>query len=237
MNKRIVFFGDSLTEGTPGTSYFDILKKRLPEFTLVNQGRGGDTVVSLCRRIKRLNLDEPIDISFVWVGVNDMFYNVDWSSPMGESSLRQSWSELMSHFREHYGFMLEDLLSVSAKVVTVPPLFIGEDLSSIWNQKLEEIAENIKEFSTQYKNAEYFDLRAFFFSKLRGRNASASPAASANRQAQNETARKSLVDSRQPWQGELQFTIDGVHLNSAGAQIVADVFLRKIRSISTELYR
>ena len=49
---RIAFFGDSLTSGVPGSSYFAILRDRFPDDTLLNFGKGNDTVVSLyhCRR-------------------------------------------------------------------------------------------------------------------------------------------------------------------------------------------
>lgn len=47
----IAFFGDSLTEGSPGVSYFDILKDKLPNENLLNFGKGGDTVISLYKRI------------------------------------------------------------------------------------------------------------------------------------------------------------------------------------------
>jgi hypothetical protein len=44
---RIAFFGDSLTSGVPGSSYVAILRERSPDDTLVNNGKGNDTVVSL----------------------------------------------------------------------------------------------------------------------------------------------------------------------------------------------
>jgi hypothetical protein len=66
----VSFSGDSLTEGVPGASYFDVLKKRLPESELINLGEGGDTVLSLYKRITHLNLEKPIDIAFLWIGTN-----------------------------------------------------------------------------------------------------------------------------------------------------------------------
>jgi threonyl-tRNA synthetase len=38
---RIAFLGDSLTEGSPGASYFTLLRRRLPGHELRNMGRAG----------------------------------------------------------------------------------------------------------------------------------------------------------------------------------------------------
>lgn len=43
---KIALFGDSLTEGRPGVSYFNILKKKFPNITFVNLGKPGETVKS-----------------------------------------------------------------------------------------------------------------------------------------------------------------------------------------------
>ena len=69
---KIACFGDSLTHGVPGSSYFAVLQEQFPEDTLLNYGKGNDTVVSLYRRISALRFDQPLDIAFLWVGVNDV---------------------------------------------------------------------------------------------------------------------------------------------------------------------
>ncbi len=74
---RIVFFGDSLTEGTHGASYLAVLRRMLDEtpgmagVELVNAGVGGDTVANLRRR---LALDvTPYHPAWVvvFIGTND----------------------------------------------------------------------------------------------------------------------------------------------------------------------
>jgi hypothetical protein len=56
---RIVFLGDSLTEGVDGASYLRVLRgqvaddPRLHSVTLINAGRGGDTVFNVARRVAR----------------------------------------------------------------------------------------------------------------------------------------------------------------------------------------
>jgi len=66
---RIASFGDSLTSGMPGCSYVAILREQFPDDTLLNFGKGNDTVVSLYCRISAIQVDGPLDIAFLWIGV------------------------------------------------------------------------------------------------------------------------------------------------------------------------
>jgi hypothetical protein len=75
---RIAFFGDSLTAGIPGCSYLAILHQRLPDDTLINLGRGNDTVVSLYHRVAGLPLYDLFDVAFLWIGVNDVAGTAWW---------------------------------------------------------------------------------------------------------------------------------------------------------------
>lgn len=77
----IAFFGDSLTFGAPGVSYFNLLEKTFPQHELLNFGQGGDTVVSLYRRIRELPA-EKFDMAFLWVGVNDELVHASWTYPL-----------------------------------------------------------------------------------------------------------------------------------------------------------
>ena len=76
---KIAFWGDSLTEGRPGSSYFNNLAARLPDHDLVNYGRGGDTAISLHKRILRMEPLEPVDMAFLWIGTNDVFLGLSFS--------------------------------------------------------------------------------------------------------------------------------------------------------------
>jgi hypothetical protein len=69
---RIAFIGDSLTVGKPGSSYFKILQRELPQDELVNMGRGNETVPSLRGRLYRTRFRGHLDLAFLWVGVNDV---------------------------------------------------------------------------------------------------------------------------------------------------------------------
>jgi hypothetical protein len=81
---RISFLGDSLTEGRPGESFFVRLRALLPGEELLNYGRAGDTVPALLARLERTAL-EPVDLTVVWIGVNDAFLG-DWFLPKLDDS-------------------------------------------------------------------------------------------------------------------------------------------------------
>lgn len=70
---KIGLIGDSLTEGRPGVSFINILKDRYPNMTLVNLGKPGESVKSLHTRLTKTKLDADYDLSFLWIGVNDVY--------------------------------------------------------------------------------------------------------------------------------------------------------------------
>ena len=226
INNRIAFFGDSLTEGIPGISYLNLLKEKLPNKTLLNYGRGGDTIISLYRRIQKLRTEESYNIVFLWIGTNDIFVNVSAAYSKIKYLLRQPWARNDLEFEQYYQRILEKICTLANKVITVSPLFIGEDPSNIWNKKLRILSKLINELSNKRENVFYIDLHE----EIR-----------LDKQKNNYIARnafrvlldalflrsKDQVDKKSSKRG-LSYTLDGVHLNSKGAQIVADIFYKQI---------
>src|SRR5262245_56646764 len=155
---KISFYGDSLTAGIPGASYFEILKKRLPQHTLLNYGKINDTPLSLCHRVKTKGLLHPVDMAFIFVGVNDLL--IERSRLFAR--IRRRWAHNDDEFRQHYRMLLDTLRLCAGRLICISPLFIGEDFDSIWQQRLGKrsglIAGLVKEFS----NADYLDLRSNF---------------------------------------------------------------------------
>ena len=72
LRKTLVCFGDSLTEGTIGASYVDLLRERLPGARVVNAGINGDTTLNLLRRVERDVAPQRPDLVVVQVGLNDV---------------------------------------------------------------------------------------------------------------------------------------------------------------------
>jgi lysophospholipase L1-like esterase len=227
---RIAFVGDSLTAGIPGSSYFAILRERLPDHRLINLGRSNDTAISLYRRIARLRFDsEPLDIAFLWVGVNDVGRENSWLFRLANTLRRQPRSKSPDEFRAYYQKTLDLLSRRARRVIAVAPLLKGEDTDSEWNRQVNTLAEIIEELTTHYERVEYLDLRPAFHSRLTGKHDSSYLQEHPVRIAVDVLTLWSdaQVDRRSAERG-LLLTLDGVHLNSAGAELVAEAFLKVI---------
>ena len=164
---RIAFIGDSLTHGTPGSSFLAILRDRLPEHQLINLGRGNDTIVSLYRRTSHMRFGgAPFDMAFLWVGVNDLDREGSWSFRIANVLRRQPRSRDLDDFRAHYRMTLELLCRNANRIVAVSPLLKGENIHNRWNRELEIYAGAIASLASHYEQVEYLDLRGCFYARL-----------------------------------------------------------------------
>lgn len=226
---RIAFLGDSLTKGIPGSSYFAILHEKLPQHTLVNLGQGGDTVVSLYRRLTLPRFGGPFDIAFLWIGVNDVTAGSPWTFQVVNAILHKPPAKDIAEFRAYYRAALDRLCQSAHRVIAVSPLLKGEDLHNPWQHELQVLASVIEELTSQVGQAEYLDLRTTFAQKLAGKSASNYLPKSVLRVALDTLLLRSneQVDQAATKRG-LYFTLDGIHLNTAGAEIVAEIFIEAI---------
>jgi lysophospholipase L1-like esterase len=229
MNMKIAFYGDSLTAGITGVSYIEVLRKCLPDHTLINYGKGGDTVISLYRRIVAQNLLAPVDLIVLWIGVNDVFVNVSWTYPIIKRLEQKPWAKTPEEFAQHYRLILDRLCPLAKQVATVPPLFVGEDIQNRWNQELDRLSGIIRELSASRQNVDYLDLRTIAISRLASKPISPYVGKSAARIVLDAvTLRGHRQIDRKSAERGLHFTLDGVHLNSAGAELVAEAFWKVI---------
>lgn len=237
MNKsglRIAFIGDSLTEGIVGASYFEIIRRRLPQHELFNYGKGGDTVVSLYRRLQQADLASPLDLSFLWIGVNDVFVRTSWTFPIVKRLRKQPWSKDQEEFREYYRKTVDLLHHKITHVYTVPPLLIGEDIDNPWNRELDTLSRIIQEVSGSFPNVEFVNLRETIGSQLSNRTTGPYIPKSFFRMILDTLSLKSPEKmERKASERGLHLTLDGVHLNSTGAAMVAGVLLDKIDDFSS----
>lgn len=229
---RIVFVGDSLTSGIPGSSFFAILKEKLPEHELVNLGEGNDTVVSLYRRLARLRFGEQFDIAFLWVGVNDIVGCSPWSFRVASALVHKPHAASRDEFGRYYQATLDLLRLHARRVIAISPLLKGEDIHNPWNIELAALSRLIKELASQHEQTRYLDLRAAFVQRLAGKPVSGYLPTSVFRVALDAlTLRSDAQVDRQAAGRGLHLTLDGIHLNSAGARIVAEMFLEAIGQV------
>ena len=228
-NMKIIFFGDSLTKGTIGASYFNILEKKLSSHTLINYGKNGDPVVGLYNRMTRLDKNETFDIAFVWIGTNDIFVNVKWHYPIMKTLTFQQWARNNKEFEEYYKKILDMIKNRVKKIFTVSPWLLGEDIENKWNKELAKLSILIEKISKNYENIEFIDIRSIIIKKLSKRITSdylptSNTGVFFDYMTINNDERIDKISSERG----LHFTIDGAHLNNHGARIVADVFYDEI---------
>ena len=211
---RVVFLGDSLTEGVDGASYLRALgalvaSDSLPGgVTLINAGRGGDTVLHLARRVAHDVVPHAPGWVVVFVGVNDCrTWYVRQSFPT-----RANLGSLYYFLRrkglwravtpQRYGDGLRRLIDTlraqtSARIALCTPATASEALDARAERMLDNYAALAREVARERECA-LIDIRAAF-----------------------QAAATQRPDS--PPTG-YRLTCDGVHLSDAGAELVAGIF-------------
>jgi len=230
---RIAIHGDSLTEGIPGLSFFRALEAMIPEHGLVNCGKRGDTVVSLFRRIAQDGPHNPVDLAILWVGVNDVLAKVSRSHSTLKRLMRQPRAKDLAEFRDYYNRTLTLLRPSADAILVVSPLLIGEDLSNRWNQEIGEFCKIIASASSFCDQVHYLNLRAELPIGGSGSGLSDYIPKSVTRIAWDSLFLRTpaAVDKAASRRG-LRLTLDGVHLNSAGVEVVAEAFRKAIGRLS-----
>jgi lysophospholipase L1-like esterase len=236
MAMHIAFFGDSLTEGLTGTSFFPLLERRLPDDRLYNFGRGGDTVISLYRRISRMAVDRTFSLAFLWVGVNDILARQSLSYSLLKLARRQPWARSEKEFQEYYRKSLTFLLRLSPRVFTVPPFLIGENRSSPRNRRLDRMSTIIREISAGTAGTDFLDIRKSLFLRLPERDqAEYRPKGILyslwGNKALPPFLRKEKTRNKEPF----FLTTDGVHLNHLGAELISDSFFSAVEGSRGDL--
>lgn len=225
---RIAFVGDSLTSGRPGCSYVRVLRDRLPAHTLVNWGVGNDTAISLYRRIARRRGAEQFDVAFIWVGVNDVAPATTWPMRVNNALRRQPRPRNVDEFAAYYERALDVLCRLAGRVVAVSPAIRGEDADSRWNNELETMAGVVKGMTDRYEQVSYLDVRTPLFRALDGKpKRDILPKTHQVLWDALTLWRREAIDRKAAERG-LHVTLDGVHLNGRGAEIVAETFLKAI---------
>ena len=70
--KKMLFVGDSITEGWLGASYIRMLRKSLKGYQFINRGLGGDTLAGISHRIPILLKRREPDILVIQAGTHDL---------------------------------------------------------------------------------------------------------------------------------------------------------------------
>lgn len=229
---RILLLGDSITAGTLGASYVNILRERLPEHEILEHGKSGDTVVSLHTRLSRMSIDTRFDITVVFIGVNDVFVRLALSYRLLNILRRQGWSKTPEQFEASYRKIINHIIHFSERIIIIPPLFLGEKPENQWNRALSALSEKCLILSDEFDNVCFLDVRDRMVEELLSKTVSTYLPNRMRQMGKDKLnlTTKEKIDSIAVKRG-LHFTIDGVHLNTRGAAVVADALQHTILNV------
>lgn len=157
--KKVVFFGDSITQAgiRPG-GYIQLMDSLITsqlgagQYELIGAGIGGDKIYDLYLRMEADVLKHNADIVVIYVGVNDVWHKA--SSGTGTD---------YNKFGRFYEAVVSKLQASGSKVILCTPAVIGEktDNSNQQDGDLNHYSNWIRSFAAQ-KNIPLVDLRAGF---------------------------------------------------------------------------
>lgn len=252
---EIYFFGDSLTQASPGCNFVKMVKNSFADkkVKVYNKGLGGDTIVNLFERIKKMKMfkrqiekeEDKYDIFFVLVGVNDILGMTGDNFKRIKKYMKTKDTPDVEEFVEKYEEMIIFLEKYTKNLVIFPSFLIGEEIENKWNNILDQQSKGVEDLITK-RNKEkiengkrvistFVDLRKEITNKLK----------------EKESISKFLPTSLMTmitdvyfvsWFGDnaitkkskernLHLTLDGVHLNYEGAKLISDLAIKEIQRI------
>ncbi|HAK45636.1 MAG TPA: hypothetical protein DCO79_06915 [Spirochaeta sp.] len=231
--KRVLFTGDSITEGELGCSYLQLIEEQFPDYELVNLGQDGDTLSGIMNRtIEHLQQDSSYDLIVIVAGHNDIilpdFARKTDTHRLIVDGMAKKGSVPAADFDEFIS-TYESLIDSVQRLVDTPIVVttmscLNEDLSAstnkqraVYNRGIRTLAADkdigLADVAAQFNSRlNELDCRDYFMddlmhSALFGRMNSKTP----ERTDKLSRERK------------LHLTIDGIHLNSEGAKIYSSV--------------
>jgi lysophospholipase L1-like esterase len=195
--KRIVFFGDSITQAGVGpTGYITKLTKILEDkkigagYDLIGAGISGNKIYDLYLRIEDDVLSKKPDAVVIWVGVNDVWHKR--SSGTGTDA---------DKFERFYNAVIKKLKANNTAVYLCTPAAIGEktDYTNELDGDLNKYSAIIRSIAKN-NNCSLIDLRKAFLDY-------------------------NLLNNKENKESGI-LTTDRVHLNEKGNEFVAEQMLK-----------
>ncbi len=198
--KKIVFFGDSITQqGVEKGGYIDLIKQDLinkgqaDKFDIVGAGISGNKIYDLYLRLEKDVIDQHPDVVFIWVGVNDVWHKSSYGTGTDYDK-----------FGKFYDAVVKKIQATGSKVIVVTPAAIGErkDYSNSQDGDLNLYSNWMRKYAAD-NSLGLVDLR--------------------------KTFHEYSVDNNPNNDEKGILTTDRVHLNAKGNAFVADQMLKAIQ--------
>lgn len=192
--KRIVFFGDSITQaGVNETGYIKQLGKSLtsPGYELIGAGIGGNKVYDLYLRMEEDVLAKKPNLVVIYVGINDVWHKQ--SSGTGTD---------YDKFINFYQAIINKVRKQGSQIVLCTPTVIGEKLNgqNPMDADLDKYAGAIRELAKSNDLA-LCDLRTVFtdYIKKNNKNNQEKDILTTDGVHLNETGNKLVADTMLPF--------------------------------------
>lgn len=210
--KRILFFGDSITDagrdrnnnqphhrGSYGNGYpifvtGELYKKDPTVYEVFNRGISGNRIVDLYARIKSDVWNLKPDVLSILIGINDIWHEVDWKNGVE-----------IDRFEKMYRLLIEETLKAlpNVKIVLCEPFVLEGEAT----QNTEENPDRYAQFCEVYEYAKVVKKLAedynLFFLPLQ----------------------ETLCEKAEQF-GANYVLVDGVHPAIGGAAIIAEEWLK-----------
>jgi len=157
--KKIIFFGDSITQaGVNKGGYIDLIKQDLvnkgvaDNYEIIGAGISGNKIYDLFLRMDKDVLEQHPDIVYIWVGVNDVWHKSNYGTGTDYDK-----------FGKFYDAVVKKIQASGAKVIVVTPAAIGErnDFSNSQDGDLNLYSNWIRKYAADNKLG-LVDLRKSF---------------------------------------------------------------------------
>lgn len=200
--KKVIFFGDSITEAgvKPGgfivrIGELALAEKRQDEFELIGAGIGGNKVYDLYLRMDEDVLNRDPDVVVIYIGVNDVWHKRSLGTGTDADK-----------FERFYYAIINKLTARNIKVLVCTPAAIGErtDFSNELDGDLNRFTNIIRNIAVK-NNLPLIDLRKSFLDY--------------NKQYNTENKESGILTS------------DRVHLNDKGNEQVAGEMWKALKAL------
>jgi lysophospholipase L1-like esterase len=153
--KRIIFFGDSITQqGMSKNGYVTLIKKSLDStrYDIIGAGIGGNKVYDLYLRLEDDVLNKKPDLVVIYVGINDVWHK----------QTSHTGTDYDKYFK-FYQALINKIQGVGSKVVLCTPSVVGEkkDGTNELDADLNKYAQGIRNLAAK-NNLPLCDLRKVF---------------------------------------------------------------------------
>lgn len=229
MAKSVVFLGDSITQGQISANYVSLLGERFPssQYRLINYGINNDTTYNLLRRLWLAVARRP-DVVIIMIGTNDVIASLSPVKAAGYVFLKRllTWPTLSGAYSNLGKIIRRIKDGTTARIALASIPVLGEDFSSRPMRRVVEYNKNLQVIA-RMESIAYLPVFERQREYLISRDEAARQAYSGSVLPTAQLALKLFFTgaSFDSYSREMGYTLltDGVHMNTTGAALIADV--------------